>query len=519
VGAWSLYFLAKLVLHGMGLAQVHWLANLLFAIALAWPVASRRARVARDVIALAPAAWLLALDLAPGGVVRLDSLADLVVQFRTQYVLELAGRLPLARIALGLGALLAIWLLLRRRVRFATFAIAGLLAVPLLPAPGAGSARAVAAGPAPARVAGSVAPAARDPDSTLSDFLERERGRRVFPARAGVASFDLLILSVCSLSIDDLDAVHLQDSPVLSGFDVVFRQFNSAATYSGPAVLRLLHATCGQPPQSALYSTAPARECLLLPALEDAGYSTQALLNHDGRYGNFARQVRDYGGLSSEVVADRAAAVELTAFDGTPVRSDLDVLSRWLRERAGHAGPVALLYNTITLHDGTSGAGLPADSVRSYAPRLTRLLSDLDRFLQLVRESGRPTVVVLVPEHGAALRADAQQVTGLRELPTRAITRVPVAVKLLGFAHLPARAAGAPPLYVDRPASYLAISTLVAGLMQLGTDGVDGGSLAQLVDALPGTAWVSENEGTILLGREGGDLLRTPQGRWSPISN
>ena len=40
--------------------------------------------------------------------------------------------------------------------------------------------------------------------------------------------------------------------------------------------------------------------------------------------------------------------------------------------------------------------------------------------------SGRRAVVVLVPEHGAALRGDSAQIAGLREIPTPAITLVPV---------------------------------------------------------------------------------------------
>jgi hypothetical protein len=110
------------------------------------------------------------------------------------------------------------------------------------------------------------------------------------------------------------------------------------------------------------------------------------------------------------------------------------------------------------------------------------------------------------------------QVTGLRELPTRAITRVPVAVKLIGFASAADSPPRAGPILVDRPSSYLALSTLVAGLLQLGPGGVNGESLAQLVDALPATAWVAENEGTILLGRAAGDQLRTPRGQWMPVA-
>ena len=66
-----------------------------------------------------------------------------------------------------------------------------------------------------------------------------------------------MVLSVCSLSWDDLDEVRQRDAPLLQRFDIVFRQFNSAASYSGPALLRLLRANCGQTAQAALYQAAP----------------------------------------------------------------------------------------------------------------------------------------------------------------------------------------------------------------------------------------------------------------------
>jgi hypothetical protein len=40
-------------------------------------------------------------------------------------------------------------------------------------------------------------------------------------------------------------------------------------------------------------------------------------------------------------------------------------------------------------------------------------------------------VVVLIAEHGAALNGDRRQISGLREIPTAAIARVPVAIALV----------------------------------------------------------------------------------------
>jgi hypothetical protein len=74
----------------------------------------------------------------------------------------------------------------------------------------------------------------------------------------------VIFIHVCSLSWDDLEATGLAQHPLLSGFDILLKRFNSVSTYSGPAAIRLLRAPCGQPRHVALWTPAPA-QCLLMP--------------------------------------------------------------------------------------------------------------------------------------------------------------------------------------------------------------------------------------------------------------
>jgi len=521
MGPWSLYFLAKLGLyygHGIGL---HWLLNLLLATALAWPLQRPAWRRGRTVLTVPAALALLYADSYLPPPAQLLDRAGALGDFRAGYLLELVQRaLPLPAL-LAAALMVLLYFVLHQRLRFATLAFAGLLIAAVLPPAPAAPAGQRADRPEDAADASdaagdSAAPlAAARLDAALQAYYDSQRGKAVSFARAGAARFDLVLLSICSLSRDDLDFEHALDAPLLARFDMVFTHFNSAATYSGPAVLRLLHGTCGQTPQAALYSGTAADTCYLFRNLADAGYEPALLLNHDGRFGHFAQELRDSGGVGAEPLDNRGAAVAMQAFDGSPVRSDYALLSQWWQRGAGADAHRALLYNTITLHDGNRvpGAG-GGDSRASYAPRLHTLLADLGRFLDLVEASGRPTVVVLIPEHGAALRGDAAQVPGLRELPTRAITQVPVAVKLIGLAGV---GRGGPPLRVDRPASYLSLTTLIAGLNAV--DGAAGGraGLERLLRALPATQWVAENEGTVLFHAGGRDYLRTPAGEWSEV--
>jgi cellulose synthase operon protein YhjU len=517
MGAWSLYFLAKLALYADRAIGLHVWANLAFAAALAWPLASVRARRARLAAAVPLALVLLYWDSYLPPWEALTGRASALGDFRLDYLLELTRRFVSPAWVLALAALLAAYVFLAHRLRFATWVFLGLAAAGLLPPPQAPAAPRrenpyVRAGEGtPATEA--LAPA--ELDQWLGDSLGREHGRIVSFKRAGFPKFDIVLLSVCSLSNDDLEAARLQDDPLLKRFDIVFRRFNSAATYSGPAVLRLLHGTCGQTAQRELYSGTAADDCYLFRNLVAAGYRPALLLNHDGRFGNFAEQLRQEGGVGADPLDNRGAPVTLTSFDGSPVRSDFELLAQWWRRHQGDEAHNVLLYNTITLHDGVRGAGLSANSLESYAPRLRRLFADLDRFLDLVEGSGRPTVIVLVPEHGAALRGDALQVPGLRELPTPAITTVPAAVKLVGFPALPHPAT---PWVVDGPSSYLSLMALLGGLAQGGPAAGTRETLSPLIAALPPVPWVAENDGTIYLRRDGRGYLRSPAGQWTPFS-
>jgi len=526
MGAWSLYFLAKVALyygHGIGL---HVLANLLLAVALAWPLAAPGARRLRNVAAIPVALALLYYDSYLPPFARLLDEAGALGSFRADYIFELLRRFIRPHDVLALGGLVLAYLLLQQRLRFATLAIAGLFAAAVFPAaqpvaPPPDASHYVRAGEA-AEANDAPGPLLGDGqlDAALQAFYGGQDGKTVSLSRAGTASFDLVLLSVCSLSRDDLEFTRMADAPLLGRFDIVFSQFNSAATYSGPAVLRLLHGTCGQTPQAKLYSGTAADDCYLFRNLASAGYRPALLLNHDGTFDHFAQQLASLGGIGADPLDNRAGPVAMTAFDGTPVRSDYTLLAQWWNAVGAAAATDsayvhrALLYNTITLHDGNRLPGVGGGSSRdSYLPRLRQLFADLDRFLDLVEQSGRPTVVVLIPEHGAALRGDAVQVSGLRELPTRPITRVPVAVKLAGFPALGPRSRG--PLRIDRPASYLTLTALIGGLLQSGPERTSPESLQSLARAVPATDWVAENAGTVLFHHGGRDYLRAPAGSWA----
>ena len=511
---WSFYFLAKVALHYAGYIGFHWLPNLLLALALLPPLAPGRLRLARQVLAWPAAIALLYHDSYLPTIGRVLSQTHVLASFSLGYVAELFGRVFDWRIALGLVAVVAVYALLARRIRFATFALGGILSVPLAAALAPQAGVQAPAGAAAATGVGTQA-AAAGPDAQLQAFYAREGQRRLsFSTGGATPAFDIIVLHVCSLSWDDMEFVGLRDHPLLKRFDAVFTQFNSAASYSGPASLRLLRGNCGQAPHQAFYEGADP-SCYVFPSLEQLGYRTSALLNHDGVFDNFAHMLETHGGLAGKIESPEGAPIHMRSFDDSPIYGDQALLSRWWQRRQGQgAQPVALYYNTVSLHDGNRVPGVASrSSLETYKPRLAQLLADLDKFLTELESTGRPVVVMLMPEHGAALRGDKFQISGMREIPNPHITMVPAAMKIIGA---PKAAATAGPVVVNQPVSYYGLYALLGDMLHSSPFGDGARPLAERLERLETTPFEAENADVVVMrdAATGQYRMRTGNGAW-----
>jgi cellulose synthase operon protein YhjU len=308
----------------------------------------------------------------------------------------------------------------------------------------------------------------------------------------------------------DLEATGLEKHPLFAGFDIVLERFNSVSTYSGPAAIRFLRAPCGQQAHNALYAPAPS-QCLLMPDLQAAGLEPQLVLNHDGHFDDFLKHVRDQG-MQAPALSLKGVAAPQRAFDDSRIYDDAAVLTRWLEERRKSPAPRAAMYfNTLSLHDGNRLQSDPVvKSSETYKRRLAKLLDDLHAFMGQLASSGRRAVVVLIPEHGAALRGDAGQIAGLREIPTPAITLVPVGVRVIGP---DARRAG-DPVRLAQPVSFLALSHIVAKMLARPPFGPAGFKAADYTEGIPVTDFVSEGETAVLLRRGDKVLIRQERDPW-----
>lgn len=514
---WSFYFLAKLGLFHAGRLDFHWQLNLLLALALLWPLAPGRMKTWRVWLAWPLALALLYYDSYLPPIGRVLAQIPALTNFRLDYLGELLGRTIEGRTVLGALAAFAIYLLLARRIRFATVAFVGILSVPLSntlllsPVPASGTTTQASSAPG---TAGAATPTAtQDPDSQLQAFYASEARRTLhLSANGATPPFDIIVLQVCSLSWDDLDLVGMRDNPLFKRFDAVFSRFNSAASYSGPAALRLARGACGQVSHHDLYEGAdPA--CYLFPSLERLGYHTHGLLNHDGAFDDFAKTLETRAGLAGALELPSGVPVTMHSFDGSPIYADGPLLSRWWHQRlAQGAQPAALYYNTITLHDGNRIDGVASrSSLDTYKPRLTRLLADFDQFITELETTDRPVVLLMIPEHGAGLRGDRFQISGMREIPNPRITQVPAALKIIG---LP-KGQHADTVVVDRPVSYFDINALVLDMLQHSPFAAGSPSLADRLKNLQTTTFVAENDDVVMMREPDGKyLMRTGKSAW-----
>jgi cellulose synthase operon protein YhjU len=525
LGLWNFYFLAKILLFWREIIGFHPLENLAFAAFLLAPVASPRVRLARTVLAIPMAVSLLYYDSWLPPIDRLFSQANLLANFSLAYLLELSGRIVNWQIVAMLAIGWAVYGILARylRVGVVTMAILAGMMLPLSwhaqenpsvagEEPGAASAGRTGAAPA-----GNPASAATDNaslDAYVREFHDKERQRSVrFNKPAGdAAPFDVIFIHICSLSWDDLQATGLDKHALWSNLDFVFQRFNSAASYSGPAAIRINRATCGQASHTALYSQVE-ESCYLLPSLRRAGFESTLAMNHDGHFDDFLSLVRRQG-LDAPLLPVNGVGIPQRSFDNSPIYDDLGVLSRWLDTRQkSDASRVAMFYNTISLHDGNrvvSGPQAGANSQATYKYRVEKLLTDLNSFFDRLEKSGRRAVVVVVPEHGAALRGDKLQFAGLREVPTPAITTVPVGIKVIGQ---DAKRQGSA-AQIGEPASYLAISQIVANMLEKSPFGAEGFAPADYLANLQATPYVAENDGAVMVERSGKFFLKQGKDEW-----
>jgi cellulose synthase operon protein YhjU len=536
LSGWNFYFLVKFGLLWAGYLNFHAMQNLVFMAFLLFPLPNQRLRKWRNWIAIPIGFALFWHDTWLPGPESIMSQGSQIAGFSADYIWDLITRFINWQMVGAFFVLLVAWLFLTQWIRVTVFVVAAMVWLNVITLVGpsftlfpggqntqtvtttGGSAAATVATAGNTAVVGDIPAQTAPPTSAnlnawLSSFYASEEKRTTkFPAElpADAQPFELLVINICSLSNADIEAAGLMQHPLWNHFDIRFKDFNSATSYSGPAAIRLLRASCGQPSHTNLYQPA-GNQCYLFDNLSKLGFKQQLMLDHNGVFGDFLKEVRNYGGVQTPLMDQSKLPVNLLSFDGSPVYDDGAVLQRWLEsEEKGDGGRTATFFNILPLHDGNHYQG--QSKTADYKARAQKLFDELDTFFTELEKSGRKVMVVVVPEHGAALQGDKMQVSGLRDIPSPSITHVPAAVKFFG---MKAPHQGAP-IEIDQPSSYLAVSELVARAVDGKMFAEDNVDWQAYTSNLPQTAAVSENSNAVVMQYQGKPYVRLNGGDWVP---
>ena len=461
LGIWNVYFVLKFALAAFGYINLDFLGNALLMAWLLLPIDRRALRILRGGLGFVAAVVLIYSESWLPGIESIMANKAGITGFSLLYVTELAiDFINPQMVGWGLLALL-LYFLLRNYLRLTFFTIVYFLGAVTFP-----FVQSLLPEDAPVQVAGTAtstqAPTTGKAKSDdlkavgewYSAFIDYERERRATMPQ-GLSEkdtpFDILLLSICSLSNDDLAASQLDTHPVFNRFNIRFDEFNSATGYSGPALLRLLNGACGQPSHNDLYGERRT-ECEVMTRLGTLGYTQRLLMDHSGEYDNFLQSLRDKAGVTAPL-DNTKFPLRYMGFDDEEISDSLAVLRHWQRTQARSKDRrTVTLMNFIALHDGNRLPGRGRSE--PFKPRAKRMFDDLNTFMNELERSGRKVMLVIVPEHGAAVRGDKIQAPRLRDIPNLRITQVPVMVKFFGLKGLPTEA-----IHVTGNTSYLALTS------------------------------------------------------------
>lgn len=534
LGWWNLYFIAKIALYLKGTIGFHPIDNFALLLFILLPIRHKILNIVRHVIAVPLAAAVMYYDSFLPPFDRLIAQFNQLMQFEFSYQLELIGRFVSLHDVVAFFALAAGFYLLNKFVRVTVFVIAAMVYISfpkqttMAPLPVASTNAPVqqqtqtSQTAAPTATSTSSSQPAEVPvinDEVLNnlktDFFNQEATRKVtFNAESAKdAPFDLLFLSICSVAWDDIKMAGLENHPLFKEFDFMFDNFSAATSYSGPAVLRLLRASCGQEPHSKLFSPAPSQQCYLFNDLKELGFNENLLMNHNGLFDNFVDLIKKDGDLQANLMSEKGFTPYEKAFDGSPIYRDKQVLDHWWQQRIkSDSNKVVALYNTISLHDGNRIIGAPSrTSIDSYKHRLKNLLDDLYGFFQTLKASNRNIVVALVPEHGAGMRGDKMQISGMREIPAKTIIHTPVGLKIFG----PGMERIGNQVHIKGPSSYLGLSQLISNILNSNIYQSKSYDPTKLADNLPTTRIVAQNAGSTVMKVNGKYYVSLDGSTWS----
>jgi len=361
----------------------------------------------------------------------------------------------------------------------------------------------------------------KTPAQYLEDFYFEEAERAILfsPPSPKSPAFDILIVQACSLSWHDLSEIGVNKTdPFFQQFDYLFSNFNTATSYSGPAMHRLLMANCGQPSHDEIYENKQPKECELFKSLASVGYQTSITMGFNG-YEGFREAANSHMPDNTKQISPEKLETQAIFYDGkTKLYNDFETLNLWYDHvLTTNPDRAALYYNNILLHAGVRWVGEKTTRGRDLHEQFEDVYlvfkEDIQAFIKQLEKSKRNTVLLFVPEHGRALVGNAIQLADIRDIPLPSITKVPVGIKLIG-----PNFKSKPQQEITKPTSYLALSWLISKFMKNSPFSEKPTDPSKLAARVPKTQPVSDNGKSTIIEIGNKTLYRGKNGKWVSLN-
>lgn len=344
------------------------------------------------------------------------------------------------------------------------------------------------------------------------DFLQEQRELRTSEevlAKKSVTPKKVVFFHICSISNDDMGLTNLKRSPFWGQFDWVTWQFLSATSYSDHATIRAMKSLCGQVDTSSLLQDHRDDDaCSVMNYLAKQNIQVTSLYDHTGKAMGFLEKIEKRTKLPSPIFPENIPTNNYN-FDGSSIYREALIMDFALEILKNNARQF-IYYNAIILHNGLN------------FPRTETLLSDLDlylyqfgnltqafsTFVKNAEEKGLPLLIVVVGDHGYPLSQNWPQVGNLRDIPTQEVSKVPLAIKLVG---LPAQ--GKSTSFSENQISYFQLGqVLTRYLSEDKSPWKNREDLQRELNGLEETKFVSESDQWLVVEREGKYFFRNKKG-------
>ncbi len=509
-GKWSFVFLLKTALCWLSFMSFSLVYNLALFLLIVLPIKPTWLSRTRDILIWPAMIALLYYDSHLPPITSLFNNLEQLAQFSLGYWLELAERYISMKMITWLVVAWIAFLYFKNIFKMGTVAFVCLLGTGIYVQTAAPESSTVAMKPIEPQSTNDAK--VETPELFLERFFQTQSQWHVkSPAISQQVGrdFDILLVNICSISWADIQTVGLETHPVFEKFDIILENYNSVSSYSGPSALRILQAGCGQKPHQQIYQ--PKKQCLLAEELASLGFKSELFMNHNGEFDNFKNSLLNDGGLNTYDDIQQYFSPTMIAFDGAAVFDDKQIIDRWLAQ-GDNSNARFGFYNSLTLHDGNRRLNSNKTSIQSYRERALLMLEQIQAIIETAEQEQRKLLLIVVPEHGAGLKADGVQLAGLREVPTYSLTHVPVLFKLIG-ANNPSEQT----IRVDRQTNQNAISSLI--MNTLAQQPFAGGTYQPeaLADAIPDSKWVSENKDIRFMIWEDKHILKLKGQNWVEV--